>query len=49
VSLGFFLVWLYMMWKSYRGEKVMLPIIGSFAERQSAGQDSPSSTIGKAA
>ena len=49
VSLGFFLVWLYMMWKSYRGEKVMLPIIGSFAERQSAGQDSPTGTIGKAA
>lgn len=49
VSLGFFLVWLYMMWTSYRGEKVVLPIIGPFAERQSAGQDSPSGTIGKAA
>ena len=25
VSLGFFLVWLYMMWKSYQGEMVVLP------------------------
>lgn len=49
VSLGFFLVWLFMMWKSYQGEKVVLPIIGSMAERQASGQDSPSGTIGKAA
>jgi uncharacterized membrane protein len=49
VSLGFFLVWLYMMWKSNRGEKVILPIIGPLAERQASGQDFPSGTIGKAA
>jgi uncharacterized membrane protein len=49
VSLGFFLVWLYMMWKSYQGEKVVLPIIGPLAERQVSGQDSPNGTIGKAA
>lgn len=48
VSLGFFMVWLYMMWKSYQGEKVVLPIIGPLAERQS-GQDSASGTIGRAA
>ena len=49
VSLAFFLVWLYMMWKSYQGETVMLPIIGPLAERQAGSQGSPSSTIGKAA
>lgn len=49
VSLVFFLVWLYMMWKSYQGEKVVLPIIGPMAERQAAGHNSPSGTIGKAA
>jgi uncharacterized membrane protein len=49
VSFGFFLVWLYMMWKSYQGELVVLPIIGPLAERQTSGQDSPSGTIGKAA
>jgi len=50
VSLGFFLVWLYMMWKSYQGEKIMLPFIGPLAERQAGGQgDTPAGTIGKAA
>ncbi len=50
VSLGFFMVWLYMMWKSYHGEKVMLPIIGPLAERQAGGQGSPTpGTMGKAA
>jgi uncharacterized membrane protein len=47
VSLGFFLVWLYMMVKSYQGEKVVLPIIGPLAERQAS--ESPNGTIGKAA
>jgi uncharacterized membrane protein len=49
VSLGFFLVWLFMMWKSYQGEKVVLPIIGAMAERQASGQDSTTGNIGKAA
>jgi uncharacterized membrane protein len=50
VSLGFFMVWLYMMWKSYQGEKVMLPFIGPLAERQAGSQgDTPAGTIGKAA
>ena len=50
VSLGFFMVWLYMMWKSYQGEKVVLPFIGPLAERQVSGQDNtPAGTIGKAA
>jgi uncharacterized membrane protein len=49
VSFGFFMVWLYMMWKSYQGETVVLPIIGPLAERQAGSQGSPTSTIGKAA
>lgn len=48
VSLGFFMLWIYMMWKSYQGEMVVLPIIGAMAERQ-ASQNSPTGTIGKAA
>jgi uncharacterized membrane protein len=49
VSFGFFLVWLYMMWKSSQGETVVLPIIGPLAERQAGSHGSPTSTIGKAA
>jgi len=49
VSFGFFMIWLYMMWKSYQGEMVVLPIIGALAERQAGSQGSPTSTIGKAA
>lgn len=51
VSLGFFAVSLYMMWKCYQGEKVVLPLIGELAERQVSGRgpDSPTGTMGKAA
>jgi len=49
VSFGFFLVWLYMMWKSYSGEKVVLPIIGPLAENQAGDSNSQSGTIGRAA
>jgi uncharacterized membrane protein len=51
VSLGFFLVWLYMMLKSYQGETVVLPVIGELAQRQVSGRgpDSPADTMGKAA
>jgi uncharacterized membrane protein len=49
VSLGFFLLWLFMMWKSSQGEKIVLPIIGPLAERQAGSQNSPSSTMGRAA
>jgi uncharacterized membrane protein len=45
VSLGFFLVWLYMMWKCSQGVKVVLPLIGPLAERQ-AGAAAPASTDG---
>jgi uncharacterized membrane protein len=51
VSLGVFLLYLYMMWKSYQGEKVVLPVIGELAERQvrGSGPDSSTGTMGKAA
>jgi uncharacterized membrane protein len=50
VSLGFFLVWVYMMLKSYQGETVVLPVIGELAQRQAGqGPDSPVDTMGKAA
>ncbi len=49
VSFGFFLVWLYMMWKTSQGVKVVLPIIGPMAERQSSGPAAPSDTMGRAA
>ena len=34
VSLGFFILWLYMMFKAYNNTKVVLPIIGPLAEKQ---------------
>jgi uncharacterized membrane protein len=51
VSLGFFLVWLYMMWNTYQGGNAHLPIIGALAESQAGSQDYPSAggNIGKAA
>jgi len=32
--LAAFLLWLYMMWKSYQNEKVVLPVIGELAQKQ---------------
>lgn len=34
LGLGGFILWLYMMFKTYNGEKVILPIIGPMADRQ---------------
>lgn len=34
LSLGAFLLWLYMMWTAYNNKKVVLPIIGPLAEGQ---------------
>jgi len=34
VALGAFLLWLYLMWKAYAGEMVVLPIIGPIARQQ---------------
>src|SRR3984893_3177719 len=36
IGIGFFIVWLYMMFKTYNGEKIVLPIIGPMAEKQAA-------------
>jgi len=33
-SLGIFVLWLYMMFKTYNNVKVVLPIIGPLAEKQ---------------
>jgi uncharacterized membrane protein len=34
LGLGGFILWLYMMFKTYNGEKVILPVIGPMADRQ---------------
>jgi uncharacterized membrane protein len=36
VGIGFFILWLYMMFKTYNGEKIVLPVIGPLAEKQAA-------------
>jgi uncharacterized membrane protein len=34
LGLGSFLLWLFMLFKTYNGEKIMLPIIGELAQKQ---------------
>jgi uncharacterized membrane protein len=34
LGLGGFLIWLFMMFKTYNGEKILLPIVGPIAEKQ---------------
>ena len=34
IYLGFFGLWLFLMWKAYNGEKLVLPVIGPLAEAQ---------------
>jgi uncharacterized membrane protein len=34
IGLGGFIAWLYMMFKTYNGEKIVLPVIGPLAEKQ---------------
>jgi len=34
VSLGFFLFWVFLMYKAYNNERFMIPIIGEFAAKQ---------------
>jgi uncharacterized membrane protein len=34
VSLGALILWLFMMWKTYQDQKIVLPVIGSLAEQQ---------------
>jgi len=35
VGILFLIVWLFMMWKAYSGERYKLPVIGDFAEKNS--------------
>ena len=37
VSLGGMLLWLFLMWKAYQGQTILLPVIGDIA-RQQAGK-----------
>jgi uncharacterized membrane protein len=34
LGLGGFILWLYLMFKTYNGEKIVLPVIGPLAEKQ---------------
>ena len=34
ISLLFICVWLFMMWKAYNNEKILLPVIGDIAQKQ---------------
>jgi uncharacterized membrane protein len=34
LGLGSFLLWLFMLFKTYNGEKIMLPVIGEIAQKQ---------------
>jgi uncharacterized membrane protein len=34
VFIAFFILWLYMMFKTYNNEKVVLPVVGPMAEKQ---------------
>jgi uncharacterized membrane protein len=34
VSLAIFILWLFMIFKAYQGEKIVLPVIGPLAEKQ---------------
>lgn len=34
IGIGFFILWLYMMFKTYNNEKIVLPVIGPLAEKQ---------------
>jgi uncharacterized membrane protein len=34
IGLGFFLLWVFMLLKTWQGQKIVLPVIGNFAEQQ---------------
>jgi uncharacterized membrane protein len=34
ISLAFFILWLFMMYKAYNNERIMLPVIGDIAQKQ---------------
>ena len=34
ISLAFIALWLFMMWKTYNNQKILLPVIGDIAQKQ---------------
>jgi uncharacterized membrane protein len=34
LALAAFIVWFYLMYKTYNGEKIVLPLVGPFADKQ---------------
>jgi uncharacterized membrane protein len=34
LSLAFIVLWIYLIWKTYEGKKIVLPVIGPIAEKQ---------------
>ena len=34
ISLAGFVLWLFLLWKTYNNEKIVLPVIGPLAEKQ---------------
>ena len=34
IGLAFFVLWLFLLWKTYQNQKVVLPVIGPLAEKQ---------------
>ncbi|MEN6609148.1 MAG: hypothetical protein ABFD60_18005 [Bryobacteraceae bacterium] len=34
LSLAFIILWIYLIWKTYEGKKIVLPVIGPIAEKQ---------------
>src|SRR5262245_3492843 len=34
ISLGFFILWIFMMYKAYNNQRVLLPVIGDIAQKQ---------------
>lgn len=38
LSLGIFLFWLFLMWKTYSGDTISIPVIGDLARKQAGAQ-----------
>jgi uncharacterized membrane protein len=34
LNVGVFVLWIYMMWQTYQGKRIVLPVIGPLAEKQ---------------
>lgn len=51
VTVVFFVAWVYLMWKAYQAQRIVLPVLGRMAEELAGDQEpgAPSGTMGKAA